>query len=43
MCIYHDDEDGKDEPVKKKPKESYKNSQKFQLSWVAKCPWTSYY
>jgi hypothetical protein len=32
-------EDGDKERTKKEPKKSYEKSRKFQLSWVAKCPW----
>jgi hypothetical protein len=34
-----DDDDFEAEPPRKGPRRSYDNCRKFQLSWVARCPW----
>jgi hypothetical protein len=34
-----DDDDFEAEPPRKGPRRSYDNRRKFQLSWVARCPW----
>ena len=34
-----DDDDFEVEPPRKGPRRSYDNQRKFQLMWVARCPW----